>query len=579
MNGSLVGSLRGRLVALAAAGACAFALIGPAGSHAQTVVGDVADDAGAPLSGVLVRLLDEQGVRRGGTLSNQEGRFIIRAPASGSYRLIAERIGLSSSSTAIFQLAVDTPHRISIRLEPSAIQLDGIVATERPRCDLRAGEGSVLIALWEEAKKAFRVAAHTRDEQLHRLHVRRYEREVDPESGVVLMERGRTRVSYWSGSPFVALDADRLLTDGFVQPAADGTVTYYLPDVDVLLSDDFQAAHCFQLVLGPDPEIIGIAITPQRRRDGLHGRLWLDRQTHEVRRLDVSLDQRALRVRGTPPALGWIDFEALPSGGWLVRRWEIEMPLMGSATVSWRGEGMARPAVVRIRKEGAEVTNVLSTTDQVAAPSGTGILDGQVYDEESGSPLSGARVRLEGTRHSATSDHLGRFSIQDVAAGSYRVTFDHPSLSRYRLSFEPTVVDVQGARTTFDLRVHPGFREANLRERCSSIDPEGAAAPDAGIIVGEVRNARTGEPFRGAQLRVVWERYAIDIGVWRYREGVVTRTGRDGSFIVCGVATDRPVRFVIEGSTTHGREHVVNFEELGSLYTHVLIRVNPSQRR
>jgi hypothetical protein len=544
------------------------------------VIGDVADDAGGPVSGALVRLLDEQGVRRGETLSNQTGRFVIRAPASGFYRLVAERIGLSTSATEMFELVVDAPHRVRIQLGPSPIQLDGIVAFERPRCNLRTGEGSALVALWEEARKAFRVVAHARDEQLHRLHVRRYEREVDPESGMVLMERGRTRIGSWSGSPFVALDPERLLTDGFVQPAGDGSVTYYLPDVDILLSDDFQAAHCLQLVAGPNQETIGIAITPQGRRDGLHGRLWLDRRTHEVRRLDFSLDRRALRIRGTPPATGWIDFEGLPSGGWIVRRWEIEMPLIATATVRWMGEGISRPAVVRIRKEGAEVTDVLTTTAEVAAPSWHGILRGRVYDEESGSPLSGAMVRLEGTSYSARSDELGTFAIRDVTPGRYMATFEHPSLRRFGISSEPTVIDVQGATTTLELLVHPGFREARLRERCSSIDPEGAAAGDAGIIVGEVRNARTGGPLR-AEVQVVWERYAIDRGFWRYREGVTVRTDRDGSFIACGIATDRTVRFVIEGSSraADGREHVVNFEDLKSLYTHVSIKVNPARAR
>jgi hypothetical protein len=580
MKRQFAGRFRSRVVGLAAGGACVAALLAPARSHGQTVIGDVADEAGAAIRGVFVRLLDEQGVPRSGILSNQDGRFVIRAPASGSYRLVAERIGLATVTTEMFELGLDSPHRISIRLKPSAIPLDGIVASERPRCDLRSGEGSALFALWQEARKAFRVVAHARDAQLFRLHVRRYEREVDPESDVVLLERAGTRVGYWSGSPFRALDAERLLIDGFVQPSDDGSVMYYLPDVDVLLSDAFQAVHCFQLMAGPDQETIGIAIEPQGRRDGLHGRLWLDRRTHEVRRLDFSLDRRGLRVRGTPAATGWIDFEGLPSGGWIVRRWEIAMPLMGTRTVRWGGEGVARPVVVRIRKEGAEATDVVTATDEVVTGVGMGALRGRVFDEESDSPLSGATVRLEGTDHAARSDEHGRFAIQDVPSGRYSATFDHPSLARFGLSFESTVIDVLGV-TPLDLVVRPGFREARLRERCSSLDPDGAAARDAGIIVGEVRNARTGEPLRGVEVQVYWDRYAIDVGIWRYRDGVSVRTEHDGSFIACGLATDRPVRIVIEGSAraAHGQEHAVNFAESGSSYTHVSIRANPARVR
>lgn len=335
-----------------------LAVLVPAAAAAQVVTGRITDENGAPVTGALVRLVDEQGVARMSVLSNEQGRYVARAPGPGSYHLSAQRIGLASVTTEAFTLAPNGSHERSIELASAPIALDGIVAWGTQRCDLRAGEGTALLALWEEARKAFEVVAHTRDENLYRWRVLRYERDLDPDTDVVLTEQSRTRVGYWSGSPFVAVDPDWLLSEGFVQPERDGSVVFYLPDVDVLLSDVFHEAHCFRLVRGPDPARVGIAIEPDRRREGLHGTLWLDRASHEVRQLEYSLTHRTTRTRGMPPTVGSIDFEGLPSGAWIVRRYNVRMPLMAERTTQWRGGTRTELVVHRIRWEGGEVSEI-----------------------------------------------------------------------------------------------------------------------------------------------------------------------------------------------------------------------------
>jgi hypothetical protein len=565
----------------AASGAalCALAFLIPMDAATQVVTGAVTDESGAPVRGALIRLVDDAGEARAGVLTNEVGRYRLRAPGPGTYRLTAQRIGLTSVSTGSFALAAHGAHEESFELRSAPIALDGIVAWGTQRCDLRAGEGTALLALWEEARKAFEVVAHTRDESLFRLQVRRYERELDPDTDVVLTEQGRTRVGYWSGSPFVAVDSEWLVEEGFVQPERDGSVVFYLPDVDVLLSDVFHEAHCFRLVRGPDDGTVGIGIEPDSRREGVRGTLWLDRTSHEVRRLDYSLSHRSTRARGMPPAVGSMEFEGLPSGAWIVRRWNVRMPLMAERVTHWSGGARSQLVVHRIREEGGEVREIASVNGEAISRAETATLAGRIHDEEAGAPLAGAMVRLAGTDHSATTDEQGRFALPDLPTGAYTVTFDHPTLARYQVTPEPTTVALSAGRTeAIDLVLRRDFRLAQLRQRCASADPDAAArAPDAGIIVGVVRNARTGEPLRGATVRVLWTRYAFDAGVWEHRDGVEVRTDSGGAFLVCGVATDRPARIEVDGAAraADGREHIVRLDELPAPYTFVSIRSYP----
>lgn len=346
-----------RRVGLAAA-AGVLTLFGAGAAAAQVVTGRVTEENGLAVPGALIRLLDDAGQARAGVLSDSDGRYRLRAPAPGTYQLRAQRIGLSSVTAAAFTVDAGGAHVQDFELRSNPIELEGIVAWGRQRCDLREGEGTALLALWEEARTAFEVVAHTRDAAPYRLEMHRFTRELDPESGSVLSESARTRTGYWSGSPFVALDPDDLMAGGFVRPERDGSIVFYLPDVDVLLSDAFHDAHCFRLLQGPDPGTVGIGIEPDRRREGLNGTLWIDRATHEVRRLEYSLASGTTRARGMPPATGAIVFDGLPSGAWIVRSWNVRMPIMALRTSDWRGQVRSQLVVDRVREEGGEVTEV-----------------------------------------------------------------------------------------------------------------------------------------------------------------------------------------------------------------------------
>lgn len=53
---------------------------------------------------------------------------------------------------------------------------------------------------------------------------------------------------------------------------------------------------------------------------------------------------------------------------------------------------------------------------------GTGTISGTVRDKDTGEPLPGASVIVEGTKLGAIADREGRYTVEDVPVGIYSVT-------------------------------------------------------------------------------------------------------------------------------------------------------------
>src|SRR2546429_4177549 len=112
---------------------------------------------------------------------------------------------------------------------------------------------------------------------------------------------------------------------------------------------------------------------------------------------------------------------------------------------------MARPIVhgiieAMVRRAAVRPTLMLACEALLVAAragaQGTGVLRGVVYDSLiSAAPLEGAEVWIEGTNRAARTDGLGRFELAALAAGRYRLTFDHPVLDSTGLAAPPVVVD------------------------------------------------------------------------------------------------------------------------------------------
>ena len=114
-----------------------LAFVAPA--SAQTVLIRVVDgESMAPTVGALAYLVNESGGMIKNTLTDERGRGLFVGIPAGSYRVRVEMIGMASAETDLFAIAEGTTITEELRLESSAIQLEGLeVELEAGRCRVR----------------------------------------------------------------------------------------------------------------------------------------------------------------------------------------------------------------------------------------------------------------------------------------------------------------------------------------------------------------------------------------------------------------------------------------------------------
>lgn len=170
-----------------------------------------------------------------------------------------------------------------------------------------------------------------------------------------------------------------------------------------------------------------------------------------------------------------------------------------------------------------------------AVPLAAQTVRGEVYDSLlTRGPLAGARVALDGLTQSAVTDRRGRFTIQDVPPGTYRLTFYHPSLDSARLSAPAyrVIVPSQGLR---NLRLATPSYESTSRFLCGQTLDTAST-----IVLGRVRAAEDGRPLASASARVAW--WELSFGgdsLANYVDRHLTVDADSlGEFRLCGVPTD-----------------------------------------
>lgn len=478
---------------------------GAAPLPAQAAVGTVVDSAGgSPVSGALVVLLDRDGRTRAGALSNAAGRFSVQAPAPGTYRLRAERVGMAVALSPELALAAGQTREERIVLAAAPVPLDRVTVAggSGRRCASRPQDGAQTAAVWEEARKALTSAAWAQEGRLFQYAASLYRRELDPGTLQVRDETRRSE-SRLTRHPFASLPADTLERQGYVRRTAEGTF-YYAPDPAVLLSPAFLDGHCFRLAEPPPGEeaLVGLAFEPARGRrlPDVEGTLWLDRKSSELRRLEYRYRNLDASVP-TDRVGGHAEFERLPTGAWIVRRWWIRMPAVLVEQTSRRlHEGMGveqrqRERLAGLREEGGEVTSVLAGDGSPLVTVRHAALAGVVYDSTRAAPLAGATVFVSGTALSARTGPDGRFRIEGVPPGEYAVSFFHPRLDTLDAAVAPrrvTVVD------TGDAAVELGVPRTRVAASASAAEG-GAPVPLPGLrATGQPRDALIAGFYRRA---------------------------------------------------------------------------------
>lgn len=522
-------------------------LCGPA--HAQTAVGRVVDaESGAPVEAVLVVLSDSSGTRQAGGLTDAGGEFRIRASAPGAYTLTAERIGYATPGPRRVELERDRGMRVDLELVPLAIELEGIEVYGERRCVVRPEDGLVVAELWEEASKALRNQEWNEREARIRFELRTYVREIHPRTRTVLSER-REPSRWTTGEPFRSYPAEDILATGFVHELDDG-FRYVAPDAGVLLSDAFLDTHCWRLSgRSPEAGLIGLEFEPVEDRPvpEIRGTLWLSADGARPRHLEYEYTWAPSRIaRGV--AGGRVEFEELPGGNWIVRRWSIRMPRVVFDANSAVGEpsGYRIAAVV---EEGGEVGRIRPSGGSLRGERPVGTIVGVVVDSTHARPVPDAVVALSGTGHEVRSDSAGRFRFAEVPIGTHTLTLGHATLHSVADFVPAGDVVVLEAETT---EIQVALPDARALHGAICPGESGESA-----VVGVVRDVATDGPVPRATVTLEWEQYRAGARELRdLRADLLTRrvtTDRSGRYRACGIPAGVALSAVASIGGSEGR--------------------------
>jgi iron complex outermembrane recepter protein len=97
-------------------------------SHLFDIHGVVRDRDGQPLAAVFVRLPELDRTE----FSHQDGSFHLERVPAGSWRLVAERIGYRTVETTV-AVTGEGPVGMELVMEPSVLQIEGVIVTGTPR--------------------------------------------------------------------------------------------------------------------------------------------------------------------------------------------------------------------------------------------------------------------------------------------------------------------------------------------------------------------------------------------------------------------------------------------------------------
>ena len=187
----------------------------------------------------------------------------------------------------------------------------------------------------------------------------------------------------------------------------------------------------------------------------------------------------------------------------------------------------------RAAKPGAPAKPMPAPT--TAVPSKFAYLQGVATDSVHGEPLSGALVQVEGTGRMGATDSLGRFLVDSIPPGVYRLLVEHPVLDTLGISLvTPKMAFEANSITRATLGVPSPAFLTNIY--C----PGAKRVLGPGALVGRIREPDTDIPAEGARVSFVW--YDPDppglpssIKMKRVPRVRSTEVNADGVYKLCGL--------------------------------------------
>jgi hypothetical protein len=533
-----------------AAVSAAFLILFPFATRGQSVRGVVVDLGDRPVPGVVVLLLDSVSHVTARALSNERGEFRVASSRPGTYHIRTLRIGFRPVTSAAIVLPTGAETAMRLALSGLPVALDTMRIADRNVCRAFTDSGAATYAVWEQIRTALIAAELTAASRTIAATTETFERALDPGpgrfTGRVLRQRSNVSTDYVSRI-WRALPPDSLHRVGYVVTERDNSITYYAPDLAVLLSNQFVEDHCFRLTTDRNHSgLLGIAFepTPERKKGAaeIRGTIWADRGSSELRQLEF----RYVNVTREQEAEAGADLALvrMRDGAWAISRWNIRMPVVAEVVLPGRG---TEPRITEIRVAGGELALARRGTDTLwrGPPR---VLTGTLVDSLSGSPVADARVAVSGTTLAATSDARGRFTISGMLPGEYTLHVTTPSLDSLTAVHQSSLTFTD-ATTALEVRVPNGQQVA------ATLCGPATHAGLSGIVAGRVRlrgdSATATNGTRGSRIVAEW---SADVGDSTRVRRLEVRAAPDGGFRLCAVPLNTAITLSATADSAETRE-------------------------
>jgi hypothetical protein len=465
---------------------------------AQQVNGTVRQEVrGTPVGGAVVVLLDAM---RDTVLSRsattEAGRYHLGAPSAGQYRVRVLRLGQRPVTRELMTLQAGQSTTLDIVVADQPVQLTGFNVRAESECRSRPDSSALAWQLLTEARTAFLASVSSSPDGESRATYRRFRRE-ETLRGELRAPEATAAESRFTNKPFSSISLDSLQRAGYRIGNAD-SAEYHAPDAEVLLSQVFASTHCFRVVAGQGEHdgAFGVAFEPTASRQrgfvDIRGTIWMRPGLPVPRVVEFTYLPESAEDRQAR-AGGFVEFATTPGGQWFVRTWALRMPS------------------VQVRT----------------------ILSGRV-----------ARARTE---RSVLGAIVVGGSLMEMRTASRLLYQDTVEMQRA----EEAKRSVMTARESLMRAATRSADGTIARQACGT-----RLQVDSGVVVGRVQSP-SGAPVRdmmvGARWSVPTAMRSSNSHSGDAPTGVATRSGTDGTFVLCGIPLGFPVELVITIDTQETR--------------------------
>ena len=449
---------------------------------------------GSPAQGALVAIVDRQGQLVAEALTNSIGERSFSI-AQGSYRARILRIGYLPTWSDWKSVSGET--RLDIALNEARVNLNTLVVRTRSACARMDQDPQGTGLVWAEIIKALRSSQLTISDSDSLARARIYKKVADEAGWIISSDT--TWVPIRDRQPFSAVEPASLARNGYVRGTLLDGFEFFGPDEKVLLSNEFAATHCFQLVRDSlKPDAVGVAFhpVPGRRTADIAGTIWVDAKTSELREITFSYVRAGLPRDSD--AGGFTRFQRVASGGWIISEWQMRMPRLEIRLIPYRYGSPHREATEVVGR--TEFGGGVETRESSSRASETRLsrVTGVAFDSVQLRPMADATIEISGI--SAITDEAGRFVLDGISPGNHVIKLSHPSLTP--LGFAGLEQPVHVAGDSISVALSTPSLKRTWERICRNVEYDESAW--RGLVHGLVSNAR-GEPLGGVVVQFYWQ--------------------------------------------------------------------------